>query len=72
MQLSDAKTATLLLGDIGGTNARFELVDADIEKIKSSFSHFRTNSDLNWRPIFGDGKAAEFICDEIVKHFGKG
>ena len=48
------------------------LVDADIEKIKSSFSHFRTNSDLDWRPIFGDGKAAEFICDEIVKHFGKG
>lgn len=30
MQLSDSTTATLLLGDIGGTNARFELVDADV------------------------------------------
>eukprot|EP00892_Ulva_mutabilis_P009391 jgi/Ulvmu1/6824/UM031_0028.1 len=29
-QRSNSTTATLLLGDIGGTNARFELVDADI------------------------------------------
>lgn len=44
------------------------LVNADPKKITSSFDHFRSNSELNWQPIFGDGKAAEFICGEIVKH----
>lgn len=44
------------------------LVDADPQKIRSSFDHFRANNDLNWQPIFGDGKAAEFICQEIVNH----
>jgi UDP-GlcNAc3NAcA epimerase len=36
--------------------------DADKEKILSAYSHFLNSRNLDFPSIFGDGKAAEFIC----------
>lgn len=44
------------------------ITDADQEKIKEAYNHFITVKDLYFPALFGDGKAAEFICSEIVKY----
>lgn len=44
------------------------LCDADKTRIVDGFNYFSDNKNLNFKPIFGDGKAAEFICEEIIKH----
>lgn len=45
-----------------------ELADADATRIESAFWHFRHHaSALNYPPIFGDGKAAEFTIEKIVE-----
>jgi UDP-GlcNAc3NAcA epimerase len=41
--------------------------DADTEKIIEAYNYFEGVETLNFPPVFGDGKAAEFICGEIVK-----
>jgi UDP-GlcNAc3NAcA epimerase len=38
------------------------LTEADTKRIKDAFTHFTLKKDFNYPPIFGDGKAAEFIC----------
>ncbi|MEJ6681514.1 MAG: UDP-N-acetylglucosamine 2-epimerase (non-hydrolyzing) [Flavobacteriales bacterium] len=44
------------------------LVDADPTKIKEGYEYFKNNTHLEFPSLFGDGKAAHFICEQIVKH----
>jgi UDP-GlcNAc3NAcA epimerase len=44
------------------------LCDADTDRIISAYESFRDNPPADYPEIFGDGKAAEFICSEILKH----
>ena len=43
------------------------VADADEQKIIDSYHYFVKKDKLNFPRIFGDGKAAEFICGEIIK-----
>jgi UDP-GlcNAc3NAcA epimerase len=53
-------------------NGTAALVDADPEKIIFSFNEFiNTGSKLQYPGFYGDGKAAEFILDEIIRLFSK-
>lgn len=45
-----------------------KICDADKDKILSSYRYFMDHPPQNFKAIFGDGMAAEFICGEIVKH----
>ncbi|HEX5003431.1 MAG TPA: UDP-N-acetylglucosamine 2-epimerase (non-hydrolyzing) [Bacteroidia bacterium] len=48
------------------------LVDADPQRIEDAFHHFRNvKNQLLFKPLFGDGAAAEFTVGEIVKCFSK-
>jgi len=48
------------------------LADADPKRIEDAFHHFRSvKSQLLFKPIFGDGAAAEFTVNEMVKCFTK-
>lgn len=44
------------------------IVDADESKILEAYSYFSKAKDLKFPNLFGDGKAAEFICAEIIKN----
>ena len=44
------------------------ITDADQAKIISGYQFFESKVNLQFPPIFGDGKAAEFICSEIIKN----
>jgi UDP-GlcNAc3NAcA epimerase len=44
------------------------ITDADKEKILSAFEHYKTNKQLEFPAFYGDGKAAEFICTEMLNH----
>ncbi len=44
-----------------------KITDADTDKIIEAFNHFKSAEALDFPPVFGDGKAAEFICGEILK-----
>lgn len=46
------------------------LTDADKEKIITSFENFSKNKPVNYPNIFGDGKAAEFICKRTLESLG--
>ncbi len=43
------------------------ITDANKQKIIAAVADFFSNKKLNFPPVFGDGKAAEFIVDEITK-----
>ena len=43
------------------------IADADEKKIIDSYNYFM-NSEQSFPSLFGDGKAAEFICEEILKN----
>ena len=46
------------------------LVDNDYEKITKGATHFlENNTELIFPSLYGDGKASEFICQEIVNLF---
>lgn len=47
------------------------LTDVDEQKILFAFTQFRNKKDLVFPPLFGNGHASEFICEEIVKNFSK-
>lgn len=47
------------------------LAGADRDSILDTYSHFTNNPPTAYPPIFGDGKAAEFICGEILRNFSK-
>jgi len=42
--------------------------DADETRMLNAYEHFKKSSNIIFPPIFGDGKASEFICGEIVKN----
>ena len=42
------------------------IADADENKIKFSFEQLIAKKDLSFPKLYGDGKAAEFICSEII------
>jgi UDP-GlcNAc3NAcA epimerase len=42
------------------------IADANTTKIINAFDSFLTDNNLTFPPLFGDGKAAEFICEEII------
>lgn len=42
------------------------IADADKDKILEVFNYFSENLELNYPPVFGDGKAAEFICEKML------
>lgn len=42
------------------------ITDANQQKIIKAVAAFFSNKELDFPPVFGDGKAAEFIVDEIV------
>jgi len=42
------------------------IADADQEKILSAYAHFMSKPDLKFPPLYGDGKAAWFICDKLL------
>ncbi|MEP7171417.1 MAG: UDP-N-acetylglucosamine 2-epimerase, partial [Bacteroidota bacterium] len=48
------------------------LTGSDGNKIKSAYKFFKeNNSSLKYPEIFGDGKAALFVCEKIIEAFGK-
>lgn len=42
------------------------VTNADEEKIINAFRYFTNKKIFNYSPVFGDGKAAEFICNEML------
>ncbi len=44
------------------------LAGSDPEQIKAGFKHFNNQIELRFPEIFGNGKAAEFICRSIIEH----
>ncbi|MDY6801693.1 MAG: UDP-N-acetylglucosamine 2-epimerase (non-hydrolyzing) [Bacteroidota bacterium] len=46
-----------------------KICDADQQKIIQAFQSFRSGPTINFPPIFGDGKAAEFIARKMVENF---
>lgn len=45
------------------------LADADPRRITDAFDNLSSKKDFDYPPVFGDGKAAEFICKEILRNF---
>lgn len=45
------------------------ITDANEDKIIESYNSFVENPPHNYPKIFGDGKAAEFICKEMLENF---
>ena len=45
------------------------LADADEERIMKAFNHFMKKPQITYPALFGDGKASEFICGEILRNF---
>lgn len=43
------------------------IADADRNKILDAFGNLFKNQSLEFPPVFGDGKAAEFICEQIIR-----
>ncbi len=50
-------------------NGNALIVDADEEKIMNAYVHFTSKKDFTWPEFYGDGKAAEFICSQIIRLF---
>ena len=44
------------------------LAGSNPQKIKDGFKHFASSGKLEYPSIFGDGSAAEFICQSILEH----
>ncbi|MCW3085877.1 MAG: hypothetical protein JWP12_3243 [Bacteroidetes bacterium] len=44
-----------------------KLADADEERIMEAYTYFSKKQQLEFPDLFGNGKAAEFICEEILK-----
>ena len=49
-------------------NGNAILADADESRILGAYEQLSTKIDFTYPEIFGDGKASEFICQEIVAH----
>ncbi|MCK4406656.1 MAG: UDP-N-acetylglucosamine 2-epimerase (non-hydrolyzing) [Bacteroidales bacterium] len=44
------------------------VTDADETRILNAYEHFKKSNKILFPPIFGNGKASEFICEEIIKN----
>jgi UDP-GlcNAc3NAcA epimerase len=44
------------------------IADAETERIISAFNALTAKSGLTYPKLYGDGKAAEFICEEMIKN----
>ncbi|MBE6335800.1 MAG: UDP-N-acetylglucosamine 2-epimerase (non-hydrolyzing) [Lentimicrobiaceae bacterium] len=44
------------------------IADADEERIIEAYHHFKDNDAIEFPEIFGDGRAAEFICNELISN----
>lgn len=44
------------------------ITDADEKKIINAYKTLTTKQNMQFPKLYGDGKAAEFICGEMVKH----
>jgi UDP-GlcNAc3NAcA epimerase len=42
------------------------IANADEERIISAWKSFQHNDNLKFTPVFGNGKAAEFICEQLL------
>jgi UDP-GlcNAc3NAcA epimerase len=51
-------------------NGNAVVCDADKNRILKGYQHLKSNDNLTYPSFYGDGKAAEFICKEIVKQLG--
>ncbi len=47
------------------------IANADYYRIINAVNYLINKSDFSFPPIFGDGNASEFICNEIIKVFKK-
>ncbi len=45
-----------------------KVVDADTDRLLQGAEHFLDNPSIEYKPVFGDGKAAEFICNKIIEN----
>jgi UDP-GlcNAc3NAcA epimerase len=45
------------------------LVDADGARIKKAYQHFKENGVKDYPSLYGNGNAADFICQEIIRNF---
>jgi len=45
------------------------IADADEQRIKNAFDKLILHSEMKFPKLYGDGRAAEFICGEMVKCF---
>ena len=46
------------------------IADANEDNIVNGYYHFKENKISEYPELFGDGKAAEFICNELISLFG--
>ena len=44
------------------------IADADERRIIEAYYHFKDNKTIEFPEIFGDGKASEFICKELINN----
>ncbi|MGZ3866993.1 MAG: non-hydrolyzing UDP-N-acetylglucosamine 2-epimerase [Bacteroidia bacterium] len=44
------------------------IADTDKKRIHEAYNKLSSIKDLKFPKLFGDGKAAEFICSELIKH----
>ena len=49
-------------------NGNAILAEASYDKIMNAFSVLGTKKDFTYPTLYGDGKAAEFICEKIIEH----
>lgn len=52
-------------------NGNAVLADASAERIKTAFEELSSKSNFTYPPLFGDGRAAEFICETLVKELAE-
>ena len=49
-------------------NGNAILTEANYDKIMNAFATLSTKTDFTFPTLYGDGKAAEFICEKIIEH----
>ncbi len=42
--------------------------DANGDRIEKAISYYLSEPAIDYKPVFGDGKAADFICEKILEH----
>ncbi len=45
------------------------LADANAQRIKDAYAHYKSKKNIAYQKLYGNGKAAEFICQEIIRNF---